>query len=106
MHHSSATISRQSTSCWAAEAALGGETELARRRDGARSAARRGPLPADRQLLTADRRVAERMLDRIRDLALHVDEREIVEQLDRTDHRSGHPGLVGDGPDEVAGSQA
>src|SRR5688572_15923861 len=71
----------------------------------ARSATCGGALATDRELLTADGRIAERVLDRIRHRALDVDEREVVEELDRTDHGPGNASFVGDRPDEIARSQ-
>ncbi len=66
----------------------------------------RGPLATDGELLTADRRIAEGVLDRVCHRALDVDEREVVEELDRADHRPRYACFIGDGSDEVAGSQA
>jgi hypothetical protein len=62
----------------------------------------RSVVAADLESLAADRGLAQGRDDGIGDPLLHVDKREALVDLDRTDDAARDVRLVGDGADEVA----
>lgn len=61
---------------------------------------------SDGHLLTANSGSPQGVCHTVCDGGLHIHEREVVEDLNRTNDRAGNAGLVGNRPYQIAGSKA